>query len=549
MKKRVLKSSLVIVLALLVWGAYIAFKPEPRTIGGLMESYEDPGIKIKIRSPFSGSVLVAKKGKIIFKEAYGESDRVKKISNTIETKYGIGSVTKQFTAMLIMQLVEEKRLKLQDTIGKYLPYLSKEKASQITIHQLLSHTSGISHYDGLPAIGVSLKAFGNTNYTPKALAKLIDRTRLVSTPGTEYYYSSLGYDLLGAILEEVTGKSFSELLDEKIVRPLKLKNTGFGTNAYVSKEVAKGYSYREVHGWDWWTSEHGGETTEARFRDQSTAYAAGGMHSTVEDLFIWSEAVKSHQLLSPELTRVMLTPNKHGHCYGWVRNWDDIIEKNINVRLYGHGGALSGNSAFIAMYDDETTIIYLANRSNLKAEEILHQIHLRANNLKDDFKLKGYPNRSSFKKFKEAGGMTALQDYFNRLSKYSGYKVNPSNSTMRGVMKIHLEAGKIKIADSLKTVFFSNYNPDERTLNEFGYDFLYSDKPHYALGFFKENTVRFPKSSNAWDSLGEAYLTYKDYENAIVCYTKAVELGEQVNHRSLEIYKKNLKKIKQLSNE
>ena len=549
MKKRVLKSSLVIVLALLVWGAYIAFKPEPRTIGDLMESYEDPGIKIKIRSPFSGSVLVAKKGKIIFEEAYGESDRVQKISNTNDTKYGIGSVTKQFTAMLIMQLVEEKRIKLQDTIGKYLPYLSKEKASQITIHQLLSHTSGISHYDGLPAIGVSLKAFGNTNYTPKALAKLIDRTRLVSTPGTEYYYSSLGYDLLGAILEEVTGKSFSELLDEKIVRPLKLKNTGFGTNAYVSKEVAKGYSYREVHGWDWWTSEHGGETTEARFRDQSTAYAAGGMHSTVEDLFIWSKAVKSHKLLSPELTKIMLTPNKHGHCYGWVRNWDDIIEKNINVRLYGHGGALSGNSAFIAMYDDETTIIYLANRSNLKAEEILHQIHLRANNLKDDFKLKGYPNRSSFKKFKEAGGMTALQDYFNRLSKYSGYKVNPSNSTMRGVMKIHLEAGKIKIADSLKTVFFSNYKPDERTLNTFGYDFLYSDNPSYALDFFKENTIRFPESSNAWDSLGEAYLTYKDYENAIVCYQKAVALGEQVNHRSLEFYKESLKKVKQLSNE
>ena len=549
MKKSVLKSSLVIIAILLVWGASIALKPEPKTIGDLMESYEDPDIKIKIRSPFSGSVLVAKKGKIIFKEAYGESDRVNKISNTIETKYGIGSVTKQFTAMLIMQLVEEKSIKLQDTIGKYLPYLSKEKASQITIHQLLSHTSGISHYNGLPAIGVSLKEFGNTNYTPKALVELIDKTPLLSTPGTEYYYSSLGYDLLGAILEEVSGKSFAESLNEKIVHPLRLKNTGFGTNAYISKELAKGYSYREVYGWDWWFSEHGGKTIEAPFRDQSTAYAAGGMHSTVEDLFIWSEAVKSHKLLSPELTKIMLTPNKHGHCYGWVRNWDDIIEKNINVRLYGHGGALAGNSAFIAMYDDETTIIYLANRSNLKAEEILHQIHLRANNLKDDFKLKGYPNRSSFKKFKEAGGMTALQDYFNRLSEYSGYKVNPSNSTMRGVMKIHLEAGKIKIADSLKTVFFSNYNPDERTLNEFGYDFLYSDKPDYALDFFKENTVRFPKSSNAWDSLGEAYLTYKDYENAIVCYKKAVELGEQVNHRSLEIYKKNLKKVKQLSNE
>lgn len=549
MKKSVLKGSLIIISIFLVFGAYIALKPEPKTIGDLMESYKDPGIKIKIRSPFSGSVLVAKKGKIIFKEAYGQSDRVNKVANTIDTKYGIGSVTKQFTAMLIMQLVEDKSINLQDTIGKYLPYLSKEKGSQITIHQLLSHTSGISHYNGLPAIGVSLKEFGNTNYTPKALVELIDKTPLLSTPGTEYYYSSLGYDFLGAILEEVSGKSFAELLNEKIVKPLKLKNTGFGTNDYVSKELAKGYSYREAYGWDWWFSEHGGKTIEAPFRDQSTAYAAGGMHSTVEDLFIWSEAVKSHKLLSPELTRVMLTPNKHGHCYGWVRNWDDIIEKNINVRLYGHGGALVGNSAFIAMYDDETTIIYLANRSNLKAEEILHQIHLRANNLKDDFKLKGYPNRSSYKKFKEAGGMTALQDYFNRLSEYSGYKVNPSNSTMRGVMKIHLEAGKILIADSLKTVFFNNYNPDEITLNKFGYDFLYSDNPDYALDFFKENTIRFPKSSNAWDSLGEAYLTCKDYENAIVCYTKAVDLGIQVNHRSLETYQKNLKKVMQLSNE
>lgn len=548
MQKRILKISLALVSLVLVWVSFIVLKPEPKTIGDLMESYEDPGIKIKIRSPFSGSVLVAKKGKIIFKEAYGESDRVNKISNTIETKYGIGSVTKQFTAMLIMQMVEEKRINLQDTIGKYLPYLSKDKASQITIHQLLSHTSGISHYNGLPAIGVSLKEFGNTNYTPKTLVELIDKTPLLSTPGTEYNYSSLGYDLLGAILEEVSGKSFAELLDEKIVHPLKLKNTGFGTNAYVSKELAKGYSYREVYGWDWWFSEHGGKTIEAPFRDQSTAYAAGGMHSTVEDLFTWSEAVKSHKLLSPELTRIMLTPNKHGHCYGWVRNWDDIIEKNINVRLYGHGGALAGNSAFIAMYDDETTIIYLANRSNLKAEEILHQIHLRANNLKDDFKLKGYPNRSSYKKFREAGGMNALQDYFDRLSEYSGYKVNPSNSTMRGVMKIHLEAGKIEIADSLKTAFFSNYNPDERTLNEFGYDFLYSNNPHYALEFFKENTIRFPSSSNVWDSLGEAYLTYEDYENAIACYKKAVELGEKVNHRSLDIYKENLKKAELLFN-
>lgn len=546
MKKHIIKICLTLVIGLLIWGAFVVFKPEPRTIGDLMESYENPGIKLKIRSPFSGTVLVAKKGKIIFEEAYGYSNREKGELNEIDTQYGIGSVTKQFTAMLIMQMVQEDKIKLQDTIGNYLPYLPKEKANHITIHQLLSHTSGLAHYFSLPAIGVSLSDFGKTKFTPRELAELIGRTNMIDKPGKRYYYSSLGYDLLGALLEEVTGKSFADLLDEKIVHPLKLKNTGFATNSYISKELAKGYSYREVYGWDWWTSKHGGETKEAPFRDQSTAYAAGGMHSTVEDLFIWSEAIKSHKLLSPELTKIMLTPNEDGYCYGWVRNWDDIIEKNIKVKLYGHGGALAGNSAFITMYDDETTIIYLANRSNLKAEEILHQIHLRANGLKDEFKLKGYPNRSSYKKFIEAGGMNALQDYFNRLSEYSGYKVNPSNSTIRGVMKIHLEAERIKVADSLKTSFLKSYNPNERTLNEFGYDFLNSVKPKYALEFFKENTIRFPNSSNAWDSLGEAYLTYQDYENAINCYKKAVKLGEQVNHRSLELYIENLKKVKQL---
>ncbi|CAL2104432.1 Serine hydrolase [Tenacibaculum sp. 190130A14a] len=544
MKKRILKVSLCIVAILLVWIGFLIFKPEPKSISGLMESYENPGIKIKIRSPFSGSVLVAKNNKVIFKGAYGDKNRETKSPNTIATKYGIGSVTKQFTAMLIMQLVEEKKIKLQDTIGKYLPYLPSEKGNNITIHQLLSHTSGLPHYNGLENIGVSLREFGKKSYTPKELVLLIAKTDLLSEPGSTFYYSSLGYDILGAVLEEVSGKNFADLLQEKITIPLNLKNTGYGTNEFVSKELAKGYQYREAYGWDWWTSEHGGVTREAPFRDQSTAYTAGGMYSTVEDLFTWSKAVQSFKLLSPELTKVMLTPYMHGHCYGWVRNWDDIIEKNIKVRLYGHGGALAGNSAFIGMYDDGTTIIYLANRSNLKAEEILHQIHLRANNLKDEYKLQGYPNRSSYDKFIKAGGMNALKDYFNRLSEYSGYTVNPSNSTMRGVMGIHLEAGKVEVADSLKTVFLKTYNPNESTLNDLGYYFLSSDYPKYALEFFKEGILRFPNSPNTWDSLGEAYLTYEDYNQSVTCYEKAVFLAKKNTHRNLEAYKENLQRAK-----
>ncbi len=541
MKKVIIRICLLIIIALTAWGIAIAFKAEPKTIGELMESYENPGMNVKIGSPFSGAVLVAKNGKIIFEEAYGKYNRETQTPNTIDAKYGIGSVTKQFTAMLVMQLVEKNKIKLGDTIGKYLPYLSKEKADHITIHQLLSNTSGLPHYNGLQSIGLNLNEFGNKKYTPKALAQLIGRTRLVNTPGAVYLYSSLGYHLLGVILEEVSGKSYAQLLDESIVKPLGLKNTGFGTNEFIAKNLAKGYRYREEYGLNALIAENGGKTTEARFRDQSTSYSAGGIHSSVKDLYIWSKAIKSYKILSPELTKKMLTPNKDGYCYGWQRNWSELIESNINVRLYGHGGSLSGNSAFIAIYDDETTIIYLSNRSNIKADRVIHRLHLLANNLKDEYELKGYPTRFTYDTFEENGGMFALQDYFNTLSKYCGYVVKPSKNSMRGLMNIHLEEGKRNVADSLKKVFIATHHPEEATLNQFGYEFLSSDHPKFALGFFKECTIKYPFSPNVWDSLGEAYLIYEDYEKSVACHTKAVEIAEKTSHELLKIFKENLK--------
>jgi len=536
MKKIITRICLLIVIAL------TACKSEPKTIGELMERYENPGMNVKIGSPFSGSMLVAKNGKIIFEEAYGKYNRETQTPNTIDTKYGIGSVTKQFTAMLIMQLVEKNKIKLEDTIGKYLPYLSKEKADHITIHQLLSNTSGLPHYNGLQSIGMDLNEFAKIKYTPKELAQLIGRTRLEYAPGDVYVYSSLGYHLLGVILEKISGKTYAQLLDESIVKPLGLKNTGFGTNEFVAKNLAKGYRYKELYGLSAILAENGGETTEAAFRDQSNSYSAGGIHSTVRDLFIWSKAIKSHKLLSPELTKKMLTPNIGGYCYGWERNRSELIEFNKNVRLYGHGGTLFGNSAFIAIYDDETTIIYLSNRSNIKADRILHRLHLLANNLKDEYELKGYPNWRTYDTFQDNGGMSALQDFFNTLSKYCGYVVNPSKSSMKGLMNLHLEEGKSNVADSLKKVFIVTHHPEEAILNQFGYEFLGSDYPHFALEFFKECTIKYPFSPNAWDSLGEAYLIYEDYEKSVACHVKAVKIGERTSHELLNIFKENLKK-------
>jgi CubicO group peptidase (beta-lactamase class C family) len=445
---------------------------------------------------------------------------------------------------LVLQQVEKGVLSLEDTIGKYLPFLPDDK-NNITIHQLLSHTSGLPHYNGFQATGMNLREFSNTTFDSKSLAQLIGQTKLENPPGKVYLYSSLGYHLLGVILETTTKKSYADLLNEAIVKPLGLKNTGYEDNGFWKDSLATPYRFREAVGIDWLFAKLGGHMIEAPFRDQSTTFSTGGIHSTVYDLFIWSEALKQHRLLSKEFTEKMFTPNKKGYCYGLMKNWDELVEQNIHVRMYGHGGALSGNSAFLAMYDDETTIIYLANVAPIKAEKLLHEVYLKANQLEDKFKLKGYPNRSSLKSFKEAGGFNALNDYFDRLSEYSGYKVHPSRYTMAGVMKIHLEAGETHIADSLKHLFLAEFHPDENTINTLGYYFLESDFVGFSLDFFKMNAEKYPHSANTWDSLGEAYALLNQSKEAVDCYQKAIEIAIQYKDPSLSVYKKNLKEVKE----
>lgn len=239
----------------------------------------------------------------------------------------------------------------------------------------------------------------------------------------------------------------------------------------------------------------------------------------------------------------MMTSNKKGYCYGWIRNFDDIIEANTKVRLYSHGGALAGNTSFIAMYDDGTTIIFLSNISGIRAERMIHTLYLTANGLKDEYRLAGYPNRSSFETFKEDGGMTALNRYFDKLSEYSGYTVYPSKSTMTGVMKIHLEANKSGIADSLKNAYLSHNNPNESELNSVAYNFLNSETIEFGLDFFRINVELNPLSANAWDSLGEAFIVAKKRDKALESFKKAVSLAEKSNHRNLKLFRKNLNSV------
>ncbi|CAM1343387.1 serine hydrolase domain-containing protein [Tenacibaculum amylolyticum] len=515
------------------------------TIESIMDDYAENGRKT-IGSPFTGTVLVAKKGKILFEGSYGFKDRKNKIPNTIDTKFLIGSLTKQFVAMLSMQLMEQGRLQLDDPVTKYLKYMPK-KYNDITIHQLLSHTSGLPHYEGFVAIGINKNALIHNAYTPKELALLISKVALrnESKSNTTFHYSSLGYMLLGAIIEEASGKSFSELLKIHITEPLGLKNTGFASNEFVKKEVAKGYAFKEDKTYKMILKKYGGEFKEVPYRDQSNSYTAGGMYSTVNDLFIWSEAIKNNKLISEETTKQMLQPVQQGYAYGWIRNWEDIMERNIKGQLYSHTGSTFGHASTISMFDDGTTIIFTANVNRIKAQKIIHNLYLAANDLEDVYHLKGYPDRSSLAEFEEDGGIEALHTYFKELSDLCGYQVKPSSGSLQQIITLYYKNGKITQGDSIRNAYIKLYHPSEEEINRLGYRIMKFNCLK-SIEILEYNTQNFSNSANAWDSLGEAYVECKSYKKAFVCLEKAVSLAINSNNPNLTLFQKRLKKIKSL---
>ena len=534
MRKQMLKMAVYSIVMLCFLTAHSQTNSK---LSELMKAYSVNG-KDHIGAPFTGAVLVAKDGKIIFKDAYGLLDRDNEKANQVSTIFPIGSVTKQFTSMLVMQLVEDKKINLEDVVAKHLPYLEETSVANLTIHQLLSHTSGLPHYEGIFDLGISQRGFMTSIYTPKELALLVSKVKPIAKAGERFHYSSLGYMLLGTIAEEVSGQSFANLLDNRIVKPLGLKHTGFANNEFIASHTAKGYRFKKDKSGST-GSKYGGKFFKRPTRDQSNLYTTGGMHSTVEDLFLWSEAIKNNTLLSKENTKKMLQQNKEGYGYGWFKNWDELIERNINARMITHGGTLFGHSASITIYEDGTTVIFLSNVSNIKDHRLIHKLHLTANYLDDEYGMKGYPNRRNLSTFEAQGGLKALKNYFNELSGYCGYEVLPSKNSILGLTMMYYKDGQQQVADDLKRILYKNYRPTEADINRLGYEVMKSDCK-LAVKIFEENTMKHNSSANAFDSLAEGYLTCGNIEEAISNYKKAVAIAEQSNSENLEAFKKNL---------
>jgi CubicO group peptidase (beta-lactamase class C family) len=287
---------------------------------------------------FMGAVLVEKNGKIIFDKAYGSADLEWNIPNTVDTRFRIGSITKQFTAAAVVLLEERGKLRFDDAIGKHLPDLPAAW-HKATIAQILNHTSGIYSYTSLPN-----GEFMRWKFTPAQVIERIKDKPLDFRPGEKYAYSNTGYFILGMLIEKLGGQTYAEFLQDNIFTPLGMKDSGYDTEAAIIPRRAHGYERR------------GGAIVNAQFLDMGIPYAAGSLYSTTHDLLIWSKALSTGKVVKPASFQRMTTPVKSNYGFGLI-----MQPLEGHRRIFHHGGINGFTSSLITYPDDKMTVIVLNN--------------------------------------------------------------------------------------------------------------------------------------------------------------------------------------------
>lgn len=438
-----------------------------KQIDKLMSLYSEYG-------QFNGSILVSEQGKIIYKKGFGMANMEWEIPNKPDTKHRLGSVSKQFTALLILKLVEEGKLKLDVPIATYLPDYPKKNADIITLHHLLTHTSGIPNYTSFPNF---FKEVSRNYFTPEDFVKQFANLPLQFTPGEKFAYSNSGYFLLGYIIEKVSGKTYEQNLQETIFIPLKMNNSGYDNSNVILKNRASGYE------------KNGNVYVNAPFIDMSIPYAAGSLYSTVEDLFLWDKALYSNQLLTPKSMDLFfgshISTGYGSYAYGW--NIDEISNGKEKIKILEHGGGINGfNTVISRIPSNKSLVVILNNTGGTYLNEMNKAIQAILYN--KPYEMPKMSMAIALQNIISEKGLTVGMQKFKELQKSAKYAIKESE------------------------------------LNDVGYQFLQSDKIDEAIEIFKINVDAFPKSGNAYDSLGEAYLKSGNKELAIQNYKKSVAL-------------------------
>lgn len=295
-------------------------------------------------SHFSGAVLVGRAGEVLFEAGYGLADVEWQIPNRPNTKFSIASLSKQFTAVLIMKLQEQGKLHATDLICRYLDSCPATWSS-IRISQLLSHTSGIPDFTDIPSFLAERRLSRSKD---QVILTFRDKP-LEFSPGAKFRYSNSNYFLLGVIVEKVSGSTFEDVLTQEILAPLRLNDSGIASGDSIIEKQARGYRA---------TPE--GRVVDADIMDAGWTFGAGAIYSTVGDLKKWDDALYTEAILPRSTLTSMWTPVKEGYGYGWYV--PAISRATLDRHVVFHSGHTDGFVSCMSRFpNDKLVVIVLSN--------------------------------------------------------------------------------------------------------------------------------------------------------------------------------------------
>ncbi|NER11762.1 CubicO group peptidase, beta-lactamase class C family [Muriicola jejuensis] len=315
---------------------FLSVNIQAQDISKLVNDYTNSYVKT---GDFSGCILITKNENILFEGCFGFANQSFQVPNEINTKFKIGSVSKQFTAAAILILEQQGLLKTTDTLSKFFP--NHANAERITIHQLLTHTSGITDIYNVPdfnKLSIQKKIISD-------LTKLVLDSELQFEPGTQYQYSNGGYAILAEVIEKVSGSAYQDYLNEHILQPLKMTATGHNRYNDVIPNLAIGYDPSEYS-----------NVKITDFLDPELLKGSGSLYSTVQDLQLWIESIKNRSLMNKESFEKLL--KNYGNNYGYGIS----LYKSFEEPVFGHDGRVNGYIAdYLHYIESDITVIILGN--------------------------------------------------------------------------------------------------------------------------------------------------------------------------------------------
>jgi CubicO group peptidase (beta-lactamase class C family) len=342
-------------LTLIMTSSFIHAADHAHEIGELFTT------SISADSP-GAAVLVISHGKPVFERGYGIADLKSHRRIDEHTNFRLASVTKQFTAMAVMLLVKDGKLRYEDRLAGIFPDFPAY-GNGITIRNLLNHTSGLLDYEDLMAAPDPAKPLEEQQITDVEVLKLMkQQSRTKFAPATKWDYSNSGYVVLGTVVEKVSGKPFGQFLHDRIFEPLHMRNT-------VAYERGKNLVRHRAYGYD-------KAGNDWQLHDQSTTSATlgdGGVYTSLDDLLKWDAALRNHTLLSENEMRPALTPvqapgveepegKPAQYGFGWFLN-----PYKGHRRMWHYGETVGFRTAIQRFPDDNLSIVVLCNRSDLNA--------------------------------------------------------------------------------------------------------------------------------------------------------------------------------------